>query len=110
MRPIAGTSQALLRRPGWGVAFAVIVVHLDASGNYGYLRDELYFIVCGQHLDWGYVDRPPLIPLIAWTMHSLFPHSLLMLRVFPMLAHAATIVLCAETARLMGGGRWTMGC
>ena len=23
--------------------------------GYGYFRDELYFLVCGRHLDWGYV-------------------------------------------------------
>jgi len=26
---------------------------------------SLYFIVCGQNLAWGYIDLPPMVPLIA---------------------------------------------
>lgn len=69
-------------------------------------RDELYFIACGDHPAWGYVDQPPLIPLIAALLHQLFPHSLVMLRLPSALGHAATIALTAETARVLGGGRW----
>jgi 4-amino-4-deoxy-L-arabinose transferase-like glycosyltransferase len=96
----------LFNHPGWLLAAMAIAVHLYASGGYGYFRDELYFIVCGEHPDWGYVDQPPLVPLIAATMHGLFPSSLRMLRLIPALAHAGTIALTAETVRLLGGGRW----
>jgi hypothetical protein len=34
---------------------------LYAGQNYGYFRDELYYLACALHLDWGYVDQPPLI-------------------------------------------------
>lgn len=77
-----------------------------ANGDYGYYRDELYFIVCGQHPAWGYVDQPPLAPLLAALMHVLFPNSLTMLRLIPALAHAGTVALTAETARKLGGGTW----
>jgi 4-amino-4-deoxy-L-arabinose transferase-like glycosyltransferase len=79
---------------------------LWANGEYGYHRDELYFIVCGQHPDWGYVDQPPLVPLLAALMHALFPDSLTMFRLIPALAHAGTVALTAETARKLGGGTW----
>jgi uncharacterized membrane protein len=36
-------------------------------------------------------NQPPLIPAVAATMHHLFPGSLVMLRLLPALAHAATI-------------------
>jgi hypothetical protein len=95
-----------LKRPGWSLALVALAIHLYASSGYGYFRDELYFIVCGGRPDWGYVDQPPLVPLIAWLMQTLFPGSLVMLRLVPALAHAGTIVLTAETARLLGGLRW----
>jgi 4-amino-4-deoxy-L-arabinose transferase-like glycosyltransferase len=92
-----------LRTPGGVLASLALVIHLYASGSYGIFRDELYFIVCGEHPDWGYVDQPPLIPLIAASMHALFPDSLRMLRLVPALGHAATLALTAETARILGG-------
>jgi hypothetical protein len=79
---------------------------LWANGDYDYHRDELYFIVCGQRPDWGYVDQPPLVPLLASLMHALFPNSLTMFRLIPALAHAGTVALTAETARKLGGGNW----
>jgi len=99
----------LTRRPGWLLAALALLAHLYASRGYDYFRDELYFIVCGERLDWGYVDQPPLIPLIAAIMHRLFAPSLVMLRLVPALAHAATVALAAETARFLGGGRCAQG-
>jgi hypothetical protein len=95
-----------LHRPGWLLALAALAIHLAIGRGYGYFRDELYFIVCGRHPDWGYVDQPPLVPLIAATMYRLFPGSVPMLRLVPALTHAATIVLTAATARRLGGGRY----
>ena len=103
---LARASRAALDHPGWALGLVALGLHLWASGSYGYFRDELYFIVCGERLDWGFVDQPPLIPAVAGAMHFLFPGSLTMLRLVPALAHAATVVLVAATARRVGGGKW----
>ena len=66
----------LLFRPALWLALLTTALHLWANGDYGYYRDELYFIICGQRPDWGYVDQPPLVPLLASLMHALFPDSL----------------------------------
>jgi 4-amino-4-deoxy-L-arabinose transferase-like glycosyltransferase len=104
---LASTLRTLRDRPAWALALLAVAIHLYASGGYGYFRDELYFIVCGEHADWGYVDQPPLIPLLAAAMHRWFAPSLVMLRLLPALAHGATIALTGETARLLGGARWS---
>ncbi len=31
-------------------------LHFLTNGEYGYFRDELYYLACGEHLDRGYVD------------------------------------------------------
>jgi hypothetical protein len=93
-------------RPSWVLALVCLASHLWASRGYDYFRDELYFIVCGERLDWGFVDQPPLIPAVAAAMHHLFPGSLVMLRLLPALAHGATVMLAGTTARRLGGGLW----
>ena len=30
-----------------------LLVHLLTNGRYGYFRDELYYIACARHLDFG---------------------------------------------------------
>ena len=84
-------------------------VHLAAISSYGWFRDELYYIACGEHLDFGYVDHPPLVALIARVTRGLFGESPAAARLPSMLAGLAVIWLCGRIAREMGGGRWAQG-
>ena len=43
------------------IAVAKLLFHLFTANRYGIFRDELYYLACAEHLDWGYVDQPPLI-------------------------------------------------
>jgi len=76
------------------------------GGEYGIFRDELYYLACSEHLDWGYVDQPPLIALVTWFARHVFGESALGLRFLPALAAAATIILAAKVAKEFGGGRF----
>src|ERR1700761_976778 len=58
------------------VALVKLALQL-AAPHYGMFRDEMYYIACGQHLGWGYVDHPPLMPAIAWFAFHVFGHSLI---------------------------------
>jgi hypothetical protein len=86
------------------LAAAKFLFHLFTAGRYGIFRDELYYLACGEHLDWGYVDQPPLIGLVAWIARRLFGQSLIGLRLLPALAGAATVWLTGRITRDMGGG------
>lgn len=75
--------------------------------GYGIFRDELYFIVCGRHLAWGYVDQPPVIPLVVRISELLFGlRSLALFRTFASLAGAAEVALTGLLAWRMGASRW----
>lgn len=94
--------------PAVVLAAVTLLVHLLVNNGfyYGASSDELYFIVCGQHPAMGYVDQPPLVPLIAGLSHALFGTALLPLRLIPALAMTATVALTAEFTRALGGGRF----
>jgi hypothetical protein len=100
------TSTRLLSGPALVLCLAAakFLFHLFTAGRYGIFRDELYYLACGEHLDWGYVDQPPLIGLVAWIARHLFGESLVGLRLLPALAGAATVWLTGKVTREMGGG------
>ena len=83
-----------------------LMLHVLANGHYGIFRDELYFIVCGDRPDWGYVDQPAIVPLLASWSHAVFGDFVLGFRLFPALVMAATVALTAEFAGALGGGRF----
>ena len=87
------------------IAAADVAVHLAVANRYGYWIDALYFIACGAHLDWGYVDHPPLIAAIAAAARALFGDSLVGLRLPAALAGGLLVFLTGWLARALGGGR-----
>ncbi|HTT00584.1 MAG TPA: glycosyltransferase family 39 protein [Steroidobacteraceae bacterium] len=93
-------------RPSLLLAAASLALHALANGRYGIFRDELYFIVCGQRPDWGYVDQPPVVPLLASWAHAIFGDCLWGFRLLPALVMTATLALTAEFTRSIGGGRF----
>jgi 4-amino-4-deoxy-L-arabinose transferase-like glycosyltransferase len=50
-------------------------LHLAFVDRYDLFRDELYFIVCGRHPAFGYVDQPPLISLLGAAGYVLGGHA-----------------------------------
>ena len=94
---------ALALGPVLAIAAVFTGVLIALSDRYGYHRDELYFLACGQHLAWGYPDQPPLVPVIARLMTDLAPGSLLVLRLPSALAGGGLVVLTGLLARELGG-------
>lgn len=92
----------------WSCAALTLLIHLLTNGRYGYFRDELYYIACARHLDWGYVDLAPLSALLLRIELTLFGDSLFALRLFPALAGAGTVALTGAIARQLGGRVWAV--
>src|SRR5208283_4519488 len=85
------------------LAACKLLVLVYSGRYYGFFRDELYYLACSRHLDWGYVDQPPLIAAIGWLVRTVLGDSMLALRLLPALAGAGEVFLAALIAREMGG-------
>jgi len=90
---------------GWVIGAGFVAVELAVSGRYGFQQDELYFIVAGHHLGFGYVDQPPLVPLLT-RITDILGISPTAIRVIPALAGGAVVVAAAKFAALFGAGRF----
>ena len=89
-----------------GIALAKFILHLAFVNQYGYFRDEFYYLACGRHLDWGYVDFPPVIGLMGAFVQGVLGDSLLAVRFFPILAGAGLVFVTGLIAREFGGKRY----
>ncbi len=87
----------------YALALFKIFLFLIAGNNYGYFRDELYFLACADHLAFGYPDHAPLSVWIAKLSRAIFGDSLYAIRFLPALAGALRIVLTGWLVREFGG-------
>src|ERR1700733_6562863 len=90
----------------WAIAFAKLLFHIYYNNRYGYFRDEFDYLACGDHLAWGYVDQPPLIPFLARISPVVLRGALPRGRFLPALASSFLVVQTALLARELGGRRF----
>src|ERR1700678_493870 len=101
-RESARTSMVLLL----SLALVKLLIQFAGINHYGYFRDELYYMACGEHLAWGYVYQPPLVALVAWLARHLLGTSLFATRLFPAVTGAVIVYCTGRLARELGGGRF----
>lgn len=106
------TSEARAGAAGGAIAPAVLLLSVAVTGllvgvsaRYGYHRDELYFLVAGRHLAWGYPDQPPFVALVARVVDDLAPRSLVLLRLPAAIATGLIVLTTGAIARELGGDR-----
>src|SRR2546427_10614481 len=91
-----------------GIALGKLLLHFVFNNRYGYFRDEFDYMACGNHLAWGYVDQPPLVPFLVRLSRMVLGDSLRSIRFLPALASSVVAVLAAMIAREFGGRRFAL--
>jgi dolichyl-phosphate-mannose-protein mannosyltransferase len=86
-----------------GAAASVIALHLATNGTLGFHTDELYYLDSGRHPALGYVDFPPVVPLLARLETGLLGVSPWSLRVLPSLLGGFLVALSGAYVRRLGG-------
>ncbi len=89
-----------------GFALVSALLHLATNGRYGIFRDELYYLDCASHLDWGYVDHPPLSIAVLALTRALVGDGVWWFRLPIVLVSAACVFLGGWLVRELGGGRF----
>ncbi len=92
----------------WVIALAKLLFHFYFNNRYGYFRDEFDYISCGDHLAWGYVDQPPLIPFLTHICRAVLGDSLRSIRFIPALASSLLVLQTAVLAREFGGRHFVL--
>jgi len=88
----------------FALAGVKLVGTLAFSNRYGFHRDEMYYLASSRHPSLGYVDYPPITPMLARLETLIFGTGLVTLRLLPILAGTAIVILAAMIARELRGG------
>jgi len=90
------------------IAFAnFLLVYLSSfTKGYGYFIDEFYYIACAFRPAFGYVDHPPLAPLILTVYQFIFGTSIFAIRILPALAESASVFFTGILVKEIGGGKF----
>ena len=97
------TNRALLVIASVFVLFQAAVT---VFGGYGYFIDEFYYVACARRPAFGYVDHPPLAPLVLAVVRAIAGESLLAVRTPAFLCGAIVVWATGRMVREFGGGRW----
>ena len=72
--------------------------------EYGFFRDELYYIALSDNLDFGYIDVPPIIPFLLAVVRFVLGTSYIAVHFLPAISGALVVWLVSLMVKKMGGG------
>lgn len=70
-------------------------------------RDEFLYLDYGRHMDWGYMEVPPLLSVFSWLVQQM-GNGVFYVKLFPAIMGAATFLLCGNLVLHFGGNRLSM--
>ena len=86
-----------------GAAALLLAFRFATNGTLGFHIDELYYLASGRHPAFGYVDFPPIVPLLARLETGLLGVTPWTLRLLPALVGAVNVILSGAYVRKLGG-------
>ena len=96
----------------WNILLLLAAIKLalhffaNAITKYGLHRDEYLYISESDHLDWGYMEVPPMLSVIGKVARLFFGDTEFGVRFFPALIGAISIILVGIMVRDLGGKKY----
>lgn len=91
----------------FSLGFLKLFIHVLTSTNYHLHRDEYLYFDEGKHLDWGFMEVPPVTPFLG-KLADLLGGSVFAIRLFPALIGSLTIILAGFLVKRLGGKTWAI--
>src|ERR1700749_1870370 len=87
----------------YGLAILKIIIpYLLQDGSYEPHRDEFLYLAEGHHLDWGFMEIPPMLSVFAWLTH-VFGDGIFWIKFWPSLCGAGTFIAAGWVVLSFGG-------
>jgi len=87
--------------------FTFLLIYLSAfTKGYGYFIDEFYYIACANNPAFGYVDHPPLAPLLLTIFQFVFGDSIYAIRILPALVQSGAVFYTGILTKEIGGNKF----
>ena len=87
--------------------FTFLLIYISSFiKGYGFFIDEFYYIACANNPAAGYVDHPPLAPLLLTVFQFFFGDSIYAVRILPALAASASVFFTGIITKEIGGGKF----
>ena len=87
--------------------FTFLLIYISSFvKGYGFFIDEFYYIACANNPAAGYVDHPPLAPLMLTVFKFFFGDSVYAVRILPALAVSASVFFTGIITKEMDGGKF----
>jgi hypothetical protein len=87
--------------------FTFLLIYLSTfTKGYGYFIDEFYYIACANNPAFGYVDHPPLAPLLLTIFQFVFGDSIYAIRILPAFAAALAVFYTGILTKEIGGNKF----
>ena len=83
-------------------AIKLIIPYIGIHPAFELQRDEYLYLSYAQHMDWGYMEAPPLISIFSWLSFKL-GNSMAVVRFWPAFVGALNIVLIGKMVLRLGG-------
>ena len=86
----------------------LIIPYIGIHPDFELQRDEYLYLSYAQHMDWGYMEAPPLMAVFSWLSLQL-GNSMSIVRFWPAFFGALTIIIIGKTVLQLGGKIFAVG-
>ena len=88
------------------ISLITLIIPFVINEHFKFHRDEFLYIEMGKHLDWGYLELPPIFGVISFITQAILGGSLFAFRFISAFFNASMALMTGLMVRELGGKRY----